>query len=128
MPACPCPGAKKGRPMAKLTPEELKEARRLKAEERRTEEAEQMRRQEESARRQTEVRERRGQLATLRQRLNDHESLVAGLYDELDKLAKKAPHMPSTPHIVTSTNRSIRAVKEFIGGPCREFLGEDDEF
>jgi hypothetical protein len=77
---------------------------------------------------QTQLRERRSTVVVLQARQGELASRVKGLYDEIDKLAKKVPTMPSTVLIVEKTNRAITAVKEFVGGPAKEFLGADDPF
>lgn len=107
--------------MAKQTPEQLNAARRLKREE---DAASRYSEQEEQAR----VRERRSLVEVLRKQHGDLVSRVTGLYDEMDKLAKKFPTMPVTDLIFDKTNRAITVVKEFVGGPATEFLGEDDPF
>jgi hypothetical protein len=107
--------------MARSTPQEMNDARRRRAEEAAAEGARE--KQEQAT-----VREGRKTVELLLQRHADLESRVNGLYVEMDKLAKKAPTLPSTVLIVEKTNRSITAVKEFVSGPVQDFLGQDDPF
>jgi hypothetical protein len=93
--------------MVRKTPQELLQAKKaLEAERRAAERAEQ---------------ERLDWLLHARERHAQLESVVGGLYDELDKIARKWPTMPVTERQVTRTNKFLGAVRELL-------VDEEDEF
>lgn len=55
-------------------------------------------------------------------------SVVAGLYEEVNKLTLKWPTALTTNLTVEKTNRAVTAVRDFLAGPAGEFLGEQDDF
>lgn len=93
--------------MVRLTPKQLQEAKRAKQAERQAE-AEAA---EAHCEWLTEAKERFGQLT----------NVADGLYQELDKLAKKWPTMPVTERTVTRVNKLLGAIRGLLEN-------EDDDF
>lgn len=107
--------------MPRLTPEELKETRERKAEERQLAEEEQARvmlEEKEEANRKNELYEKYRQL----------KSYVNGLHDEAGKLSSKRPSESTTELVVKSTNYAIGIAKALIPGEDDKFLAELKQF
>lgn len=110
--------------MPRLTPEELREAKRLKADERRRQEAaeearliEEDRQERERVAREYELQEKHAQL----------ESYVNGVYDEIAKLSIKWPTQPVSPLTLEKTNRAVRSARELLADESDEYLDEITE-
>lgn len=114
--------------VAKLTPEELKEARRQKAQQ----QAEEERRALEQAKRTfRELSERHAELEQLQARNRDMTkqrekiwSVVQALYDEIDKLAKKAPREPVSDLTIEMMNQAISSMRSLLTSANDEFADE----
>lgn len=107
--------------MPRLTSEELREAKRLKAEERRGQEAaeefrltEEDRQEGERAAREVELQEKHSQL----------ESFVNGIYDEIAKLSIKWPTQPVSTLTLKKTNRAICSARELFAVENDQYLDE----
>lgn len=97
--------------MARLTPQELQAARRRRQEER----AEAERRMEEEAmERAREVAEQERHEEDSRQQYEILTTVADSLYDELDKLTKKAPKETVTDLALEKVNELIRDTKAFL--------------
>lgn len=105
--------------MPRLTPDELTEARRRKRLERE-------RTQEEAERRMAEKRERLEFLEVTEERRQQIKSVLEGLYDEIDKLTKKAPADEITELALRRVNGIINAAKELLKGD--PFIDSIDPF
>ncbi len=123
--------------MARLSPEELAAARRARTEERQREEEEARRqheadeqaRMEKEAARAAEIAQGRARLRFLRetrQRRDQLESVLTGLYTEMDKLSKKAPADEATELATTRVNDVILRCRELMNGD--EFIDCIDPF
>ncbi len=114
--------------MPSLTPEELQEAKRRKAEERlRQEEQERIAEEEEIAR--WREREERDRLHIERERalFDRHVQLdnyVAGIYEEVSKFSTKWPSHHVTPMMVDRANRAIKSARELLADEPDEYLEE----
>jgi hypothetical protein len=114
--------------MPTLTPEELQEARRRKAEERRLEEERQQREAEEAEARELE-RERQWEArVAIEQELFRHhaqaESFASGVYDEVSKLSGKWPTHHVSSMMIERANRAIRTTKQLLADEPDEYLSE----
>jgi hypothetical protein len=98
-----------GRAMPRLTPEELREARRRKGLER-------QRAREEAERRMAEEKERLEYLKETQLRRQQVGSVLDGLYDEIDKLTRKAPADEITELALRRVNGVIVAAKDLLKG------------
>lgn len=93
--------------MARLTPKQLQVARQAKEAERLAE---------------AEAAEQRDQwLITAQKRSGQLQSVANGLYEELDKIARKWPGMPVTARTVTRVNKVLGAIRDLL-------KEEDDDF
>lgn len=113
--------------MARPTPQELQAARKLKAEERRREEKEAEQRivdEEARLRAEREARvattipsmERLAFLRDSQPKVSQLESVLDGLYTEMDKLSKKAPADQVTELALKRVNEVIKRGKELMAG------------
>lgn len=107
--------------MPKLSPEELQDARRKKAEQRRVAE-------EENARLDSEYAERRRQEEELHDKYQQLKSYVDGLHDEAGKLSSKRPNEATTDLVVKSTNYAIESAKKLIPEEDDVFLAGLKQF
>jgi hypothetical protein len=98
--------------MPRLSPKQLQEARRTK--------------QEEVKRQLTEQQKRLEQLEETRQQWELLNSVLTGLYDEFDKLTKKAPADQITELGLRRVNELIRQAKELLAGD--PFIDSIDPF
>ena len=96
--------------MARLTPKQLQEARREKAEEK----AHAEREAAEQTRWLVWAHERHGQLT----------SVVSAVYDEVDKLSRKWPTGTASQLMVDKTNKAIQAVKELMQEEEDDFVDD----
>lgn len=99
--------------MPKPSPEELQAARRRKAQE---QAAEQKRSAQHNA-----------WLVAAKERHQQLESVVEGLYDEVDKLTKKWPTMPVSQMTVDRTNKAILTVRDLLKNEGDDFIEDIHE-
>lgn len=110
--------------MPKLTAEQLREAKRLKAEQRRRqEEAEELRLVEEDR----QERERVAREYELQEKHSQLESYVKGVYDEIAKLSIKWPTQPVSNLTLEKANRAIRSARELLSDENDAYLDEINE-
>jgi hypothetical protein len=100
--------------MARKTPQELAEARKAAQAAREAEALEEQRHLNWLL----EAKERHAQL----------EDVAIGLYDELDKLAKKWPSMPVTERQLAKANKLLAAVRELLADEGDEFADGLEDF
>jgi hypothetical protein len=105
--------------MPRLTPRQLKEARDRK-------QLERQRAQKEADKRMADTKKRRAELEETRLRRQQVESVLDGLYDEIDKLTKKAPADEITELALRRVNGVINAAKELLKGD--PFIDSIDPF
>lgn len=114
--------------MPKLTPEELKAARQLKAQQQAETERQAQEEYDSAVNAIGEQRaelERREELKRNARKQRDKiESVVEALYNEIDKLAKKAPREPVTDMTVKMTNQAISALRELLADSHDEFADQ----
>ena len=99
--------------MPRLTAQELREAKGAREAER-----------EAAERKQQEV---LNWLLDARERHDRLESVATGLYEELDKIARKWPTMPVTERQVAKVNKLLGAVRELLKDEEDEFADELDD-
>lgn len=118
--------------MPRLSSEELQEAKRRKAEERReTEERGRLEEERNEAlllEREQQERNQRVSERDLHDRHADVLSYVTALYDEIGKLSIKRPLDPVSKLMIGQTNRAIRDARELLAGENDPFIGEIVEF
>lgn len=123
--------------MARMTTQELHQAKRLREEERQREREEGLRRRQKEEEREREaeaareatlapLRARLASLEANRNRAEQLESVVAGLYGEMDKLCKKSPADEVTELAMNRVNSAIGRCKELMAGD--EFIDSIDLF
>ena len=110
--------------MPRLTPEELKAAKRRRAEERVAEERRISEEREMAAKRDAE---RKAWLAEAKEGHKQLASAVESLYTEVDKLAKKWPTMPVSQLTLDRTNKAIRAVRKLLETEANDFATDINE-
>lgn len=94
--------------MARLTPKELQQARQAKEAERQAE---------------AEAAEQRDQwLIAAQERSNQLQSVADGLYEEVDKIARKWPAMPVTERTVTRVNNVLGAIRDLLKEEEDDFI------
>lgn len=118
--------------MPRKTPQELLEAKRQRAEERREDEE---RLRLEGARVEAE---RQAEEQRVVQRMSDERELFErnaeltsytdGIYDEVSKLSNKRPTDPVSDRMVERANRAIRSARELLVDENDPFLDEIEEF
>ncbi|MCJ7633987.1 hypothetical protein MUP77_16570 [Candidatus Bathyarchaeota archaeon] len=111
--------------MPRLSPEELHAARIAKKKER---EVAAKRRQEEEEAMISKRQQQREEAERQKARLEQLVSASDALYDEMDKLTKKAPAMTISQLSLERVNKIIRAVKEFLVQEKDDFVEELVEF
>lgn len=118
--------------MPRKTPEELNEARRQRAEERRQEEERHRLEEEEKEARRSQWEERRLQKAEIEDALHkshaEVKSYVTGIYDEVDKLAKKKSTEEVSERMINRANRAILAARELLKDENDPFFDEIETF
>lgn len=118
--------------MPRKTPEELNEAKRKRADQRRqAEERRRLKEEEEEARHLRAEEERRQRAAkekALHERHTEVKSYVTGIYDEVDKLAKKKSTEAVSDRMVERANRAILAARELLADENDPFLDEIEKF
>jgi hypothetical protein len=116
--------------MARPTPAQLQEARRAKQEERRRQEeiAERLAREEKAAAdaRRAEMAKRFSLLSANRSKAVQLASVLKGLYEEMDKLTRKAPADEVTELALRRVNDAVARGKELMAGD--EFIDSIDLF
>jgi phage terminase Nu1 subunit (DNA packaging protein) len=100
--------------MTRKTPQELQEAKKA---------AQAQREQEER-----EAQEHQAWIVESKQRHDQLESVANGLYEELDKLARKWPSMPVTQRQLDKVNRLLAAVRELLADEGDEFADGLEDF
>lgn len=128
--------------MARLTPAELQEAKRKRADEREAEERRVTQERAEKARIEAEERERQvreraeaqkrqqERLAALSEMRNRHQQLAnvtAALYEELKPLTHKWPTMPVTDLTIAKVNKAVRAVRDLMKSENDDFVEDINE-
>ncbi len=111
--------------MPRKTPEELNEARRLKAEQQRRDEAEAAAQWEEDQRLHRELMEREQELKQQHAAL---ENYVNGIYDEVSKLSNKRSTEAMSERMVNRSNRAIRSAQELLKAENDPFIDEIEIF
>lgn len=117
--------------MPSLSPDELQDAKRRKAEERRLQEEHDRAAEKEEAERwrahQEQEDERREHEQGLLDRYTQLENYVGGVYDEVTKFSTKWPNHPVSPMMVTRANRAISSARELLVDENDEFFDEIEE-
>lgn len=111
--------------MARPSPEELQRAKRAKQEER---EAEAQRLLEEKEAMARKFEEETAEAKQEKARWEQLSSIVEALYQEMDKLNRKAPAMTISQLSLDRVNKAISAVKELMRDYQDEFIDETGEF
>ncbi len=118
--------------MARLTTEELQEAKRRKAEERAAEQERLAKKQQaEAAEREREAQERAAHMDYLTKTKERHAqlaSVVDALSTEADKFSLKYPTMPVSKLTLERTNKAILAVKGLLKDEGDDFVDDIAEF
>lgn len=111
--------------MARLTSEQLQEAKRRRAKERAQAEEQEREMREEKKRRGAQ---RDAWLRESRERHRQLVTVVDALYDEVDKLTRKWPSLPVSQRTLERTNKTIRAVRDLLAEESDEFIRDVHEF
>jgi hypothetical protein len=114
--------------MPRLTPQELNEAKRRKAEQEEIEMAARVEREAAEAQQWAEQEEAREAARAVwretRTRFGRLETMTIALYDEIDKLTKKAPKERLSPLAFDKVNTVIRAARELTKDHTDEFTND----